>query len=422
VRCEAERGRRLDRAFDGVAKGMDSRERAFAHELAYGATRLRSRLDHLLARHVHRGLSQLDPRVLEVLRLGAYQLLYMGGVPSYAAVSQSVDQARQSGGSGPAGLVNAVLRRVGDDGDPLDLFPDFAVEPAEFLATWGSHPRWLVDRWLGRWDAGTVRWLVAANNRRPSVYLVPLDLEPPEAVERLAAAELEAEPVEQGTACVRLGQGVSPAAALVVLPHAIAQDPAANLVAAYADVPPGTKVADLCAAPGGKAIAVSHRPLYTLAVDRSEARLRMVRDNAIRTERKIGMAVADARRPPLREVDVVLLDPPCAGTGTFARRPDARWRLTPPSIEDLVALQAEMLTAAAEVVAKGGLLIYSTCTLEPEENEAQVEAFLGRRGDFRIEATSAVPSRYLNDSGCLVVTPQDSGFDGAYAARLRRAL
>jgi 16S rRNA (cytosine967-C5)-methyltransferase len=400
---------------------MEPRERAFAHELTYGTTRLRGRLDHLLARHVHRGLPQLDPGVLEILRLGAYQLLYMGGVPSYAAVSQSVDQASERGGSGPGGLVNAVLRKVGEAGESLELFPDFAREPAGFLATWGSHPRWLIDRWLRHWDPGAVRWLVAANNRRPSVYLVPLDVEPAEAVGLLAAADLEAEPVEQGTRCVRLAPGVKPAAAFLALPHAIAQDPAANLVAAYADVSSGTKVADLCAAPGGKAIAISDRPLYTLAVDRSEARLRMVRDNAARTERKIGLAVADARRPPLRDVDVVLLDAPCAGTGTFARRPDARWRLTERSIGDLVALQEEMLTAAAGVVAKGGLLVYSTCSLEPEENKAQVESFLEAHEDFHIEATSAVPARYVDAAGCLVVTPQDSGFDGAFAARLRRA-
>jgi len=400
---------------------VDPRERAFAHELSFGTTRLRGRLDHLLARHVHRGLPALDPLVLEVLRLGAYQLLYMGSVPSYAAVSQSVDLARERRGTGAAGLVNAVLRKVGEDGDRPELFPDFAGDAAGFLATWGSHPRWIVDRWLTRWEPAAARSLVEANNERPSAFVVPLAVEPAEAVSVLAASNLEAAPVGHGTQCLRLGPGVRPAAAFAVLPRAIAQDPAANLVAAYADVPTGTKVADLCAAPGGKALAVSDRALYTLAVDRSEPRLRMVRDNAVRTEREIGIVVADARRPPLREVDVVLLDAPCTGTGTFARRPDARWRLTTQSIADLTALQTQMLTAAAEVVVPGGLLVYSTCSLEAEENEAQVDVFLASHPDFRIEATSAVPSQYLDRLGQLTVTPQDSGFDGAFAARLRRA-
>jgi len=387
----------------------------------YGTTRLRGRLDHLLARHVHRALPDVDPVVLEVLRLGAYQLLYMGSVPAYAAVSQSVDQVRGEVGGGPAGLVNAVLRKVGADGDRAELFPDFSRDPGEFLATWGSHPRWLVDRWLGRWSPDEVRALVEADNARPSVYLVPLEDEPEKAVATLAESGIAAATVGSGTRCVRLGEGASPAEALGVLPCAIAQDPAANLVATYADVPRGTKVADLCSAPGGKALAVSDRPLYTLAVDRSEARLRMVRDNAARTGRALGLAVADALRPPLRPVDVVLLDAPCSGTGTLARKPDARWRLTPASIRELADVQRGLLDAAASVVAEGGLLVYSTCTLEPEENEEQVDAFLERRPDFRLDATDAVPARWRDARGRLFVTPWSSGFDGAFAARLRRA-
>jgi 16S rRNA (cytosine967-C5)-methyltransferase len=400
---------------------LDTRERSFAHELTYGTTRLRGRLDHLLTRHVHRGLTDVDPVVLEVLRLGAYQLLYMRSVPAYAAVSQSVDQVRLEVGGGPAGLVNAVLRKVGSDGDGAELFPEFAGSPADFLSTWGSHPRWLVDRWLRRWSPAEVRSLVEADNARPSVYVVPLDEQPDQAVATLAASGIAATEVGLGTRCVRLGEGASPAEALAALPCAIAQDPAANLVAAYADVPRGTKVADLCAAPGGKALAVSDRPLYTLAVDRSEARLRMVRDNAARTGRELGLAVADARHPPLRSVDVVLLDAPCSGTGTLARKPDARWRLGPASIRELAEVQRGLLDAAADVVAEGGLLIYSTCTLEPEENEEQVDAFLQRHPDFGLAATDAVPARWRDEEGRLFVTPWSSGFDGAFAARLRRA-
>ncbi|MGD8279550.1 MAG: transcription antitermination factor NusB [Gemmatimonadota bacterium] len=421
ARRQAERGRRLDRAFNEGAAGLDAQERGFAHELTYGTTRLRGRLDYLLARHVHRGLDSLDAAALEVLRLGAYQLLYMGSVPAYAAVSQSVDQAREDVGAGVAGLVNAVLRKVDADGDGAERFPSFEREPADFLASWGSHPRWLVDRWLGRWSADSVRSLIEADNLRPSTCVVPLEMEPTDAVARLAEEGTPAEVVGEGTRCVRLGPGVSPRDVFTVLPRAIAQDPAAHLVSCYADVPKGTKVADLCAAPGGKAIAVADRPSCILAIDRSEARLRMVKENADRTRRDVGLAVADARRPPLRAVDVVLLDAPCTGTGTLARRPDARWRLKAGSVTEMAALQSEMLAAAADAVSPGGLLVYSTCTLEPEENEEQVDAFLAMRRDFTIEPTDAVPGQYLDDRGCLAVRPQDTGFDGAFAARMRRA-
>jgi len=399
---------------------VDARERAFARELAYGTTRLRGRLDWLLAKEVHRPLPDLEPRILEVLRLGAYQVLYMRSVPSYAAVSQTVEQAREMGGAGAAGLVNAVLRKVDRRGDGLASFPDPRADALGFLESWGSHPRWLLARWIARWGVDEVRALVDADNRTPDTYLVPLGHAPEEGVELLARAGLAAEAVPDA-GCLRLGEEVSVQAALTALPSSIVQDPAAHLVSRYADVPRGTKVADLCSAPGGKALAVADRPVYTLAADRSETRLRMVRENARRTGRPIGLVVADARRPPLRQVDVALLDAPCTGTGTLQRRPDARWRLRPHSLTELVGVQREMLDAAADLLPPGGLLVYSTCSLEPEENEDQVDAFLARRPDFRIEPTDAVPARFLDPCGRLTVLPQRTGFDGSFAARLRRS-
>jgi len=358
--------------------------------------------------------------VLEGLRLGAYQILYMRSVPAYAAVSETVDLVREAVGPAPAGLVNAVLRRVESGADATDRFADPARDALGFLETWGSHPRWLLERWLARWTPEEVRALVEIDNAVPDSFLVPLEVEPEEAAVSLGLAGLAAEPVGAGTRCVRLGRGVSPAAALAVLPRAVIQDPGANLVVEYADVPEGTKVADLCAAPGGKALAVADRPVYTLAADRSESRLHMVRDNARRTGRPLGLVVADARRPPLKGVDVVLLDAPCTGTGTLQRKPDARWRLRPVSLEGLVDLQRELLDAAANVLPVGGLLVYSTCSLEPEENEEQVEGFLERCPGFRLDATEAVPTRFRDGLGRLSVTPQRTGFDGAFAARLRR--
>jgi 16S rRNA (cytosine967-C5)-methyltransferase len=411
----------LDRAFGAVAGELEPRDRAFAHELAYGATRLRGRLDHLIGRHVHRGLSSLDGTVLEVLRLGAYQLLYMDGVPAFAAVSEAVEQVREEVGRGPAGLVNAVLRRVADSGDGPQLFPDRDAEPGAFLTTWGSHPAWLVERWLTRWDLEQVEALIAANNARPPIFLVALDVGPAAAAELLCGAGIDARPEGGGTRCVRLAPGTSPANALRALPHAIIQDPAANLVAAYADVPDGMKVADVCAAPGGKVLAVSERSVYTLAADRSEARIHMTRENARRAGRSLAFVVADARHPTFRDMDVVLLDVPCSGTGTLARHPDARWRLRPESIAELAALQAGMLEAAAAATAPGGLLVYSTCSLEQEENEARIDAFLEVHRDFGIEESGATPDRYVVSPGLLSVTPQEHGYDGAFAARMRRA-
>lgn len=147
----------------------------------------------------------------------------------------------------------------------------------------------------------------------------------------------------------------------------------------------------------------------------------MLKENARRTGRPLMLVVADAMHPPIACADVVLLDVPCTGTGTLSRHPDARWRLEPGSVREMAGIQGRMIDAAAGVVAPGGLLVYSTCTLEPEENEERVRDLLDARPDFRIEPTGSVPDRYLDSSGRLLVTPWATGFDGAFAARLRRA-
>lgn len=420
VRIETERGRRLDRAFAGVAGTIEPRERAFAHELAYGVTRLRGRLDHLIAPHVRKGMESVDPTVLELLRIGAYQILHMGRVPAYAAVSATVDHVREVVGARPAGFVNAVLRRVHEGGGGRDRFPDEATDPVGFLASWGSHPEWLIRRWLERWGVDEVKRLVEADNRPPPTYLVPLGTTPTQAVQVLAVAGVGASVVGDGTTCVRLDSRSDVVTALAALPDAVVQDPAANLVSACVEVPMGTMVADLCAAPGGKALALSARPAEILAADRSESRIRMVREHVRRTGRPVALVVADAMHPPLRGAGVVLLDVPCTGTGTLARHPDARWRLEQEGVAALAEVQCGMLDVAGDLVEPGGLLVYSTCTLEPEENADQVRRFLLRRADFVLETIDSVPARFVRE-GFLEVLPQTSDFDGAFAARLRRA-
>jgi 16S rRNA (cytosine967-C5)-methyltransferase len=279
----------------------------------------------------------------------------------------------------------------------------------------------LIDRWLQRWEPPQVRRLVEANNRRPSINLTPLGTTPNQAIQQLTAAGIEAEEVGAGTGSVRLGAGAKASRALDVIPDAIVQDPAAYLVSRYADIPPGTIVADLCAAPGGKALALMDRPARIVAADRSESRIHMVRENAHRTGRRVQLVVADALHPPFSDMDAVLIDVPCTGTGTLSRHPDARWRLSEESIDELARLQEGMLASAASVVAPGGLLVYSTCTLEPEENEERIGAFLKAHQDFQMASTDAVPADHRDLLGCLSVRPQDTGFDGAFAARMRRA-
>ncbi|CAN5823085.1 16S rRNA (cytosine(967)-C(5))-methyltransferase RsmB [soil metagenome] len=417
-------------AFDAAVACLDDRDRAWTRELVFGTFRLRGRLDHRLAALSSRPLESLDADILDILRLGAYQLGEMQGVPAYAAVSQSVDLARRAGGRGAAGFVNGVLqslRRVGG----ASTFPAFEADPAGFLTTWGSHPEWLVRRWLARFGAESTRRLVDANNRRPELYLrVFGDVEG--ARSRLRSAGAEVLPVPGAPRALQLIGG-DITAALAAAPSLV-QDPAAGLVVSYAAVAPGHVVVDLAAAPGGKTLAMAcdvapEGPVLVVASDLSRQRLRRLEENTARLNRQapaglaavpVALLVADGRRPPFRAADVVLLDAPCTGTGTLRRHPDGRWRIGPRDLRSLAALQKEMLDAAAGIVAEDGLLVYSTCSLEPEENEEQVASFLVRQPEFSLERGPALEGGVVQPDGTLSVLPQDHGWDGAFAARLRR--
>ncbi len=413
---QVESGRRLDVAWE-ASGAPSSPRRAWIRTLVYGSVRLRGRIDSVLARHCGCTVSDLDPEVRIALRMGAYQILEMDGVPDYAAVSQSVEQLKRTRRRAAAGLVNAVLRTVVASRYGTRTFPDPARDLAGYLETWGSHPGWMVRRWIRQFGEAGARRLVEANNTEPDIYLRPVGVDVAEAEQALNAAGLRATAANGGSVC-RLRQGVDPAEALRVVPGVI-QDPAAALVVDYASPDPGSFVADLCAAPGGKAMALSAVAGSVLAADRSAQRLARVAEARRRLNARAWLVVADARTPPLREAGTVLVDVPCSGTGTLRRHPDGRWRMGEDGIDVLAGVQERILEGAASVVPRGGLLVYATCALEPEENRGQVTRFLARHPDFRIEPGN-VPDGFLDSKGCLAVLPQESGFDGAFAARLRR--
>ncbi len=425
-------GEKLDLALDRRVdeSGLDARDRRWTQELVYGMLRRRAWLDAMLASRVRGGLARLEADLTDLLRLGANQLLHMHSVPAYAAIAQTVELAKRRHGLGASKLVNAVLRRVDRERDALDPVRERAVtDPIDRLALEHSHPRWLVARWVARWGAAETAQLLATNNTEAPVILRPFGIvrEQLEAMLDASGIMTEDVPLVPDSLSLAGNAGGSGAAQLTELGAYrqglfFVQDPAATLVARYASVPSGARVVDLCAAPGGKALELSRDASLVLAADRSLQRLARLRANVRRLDaRNIVLLQADAKQPPVRNADAVLLDAPCSGTGAFRRHPDARWRLAASDIASLSAMQREFLAAAARVVRPGGLLVYATCTLEPEENDSQVEAFLAEHPDFRLEPPrdGVVPDAVM-DAGRLRVLPQRHGVDGAFAARLRR--
>lgn len=415
------KGEFLDQSFDRRITPLDARDRRWTRELVYGMLRRRAWIDAVLSDRVRGGLSRLDADVVDLLRLGVYQLTYMGSVPAYAAIAQTVELAKRRHGLGASKLVNAVLRRTDRERDGLDA--GTPADPAEALALKYSHPHWLVAKWVERWGEQETERLLTLNNSE-----APLIVRPYGVVREQLEAMLEAAGVHVADApYVRDSIAISGGITLTELGAFkkglfFVQDPAATLVTQYAAIDPGSDAADLCAAPGGKSLELSRTALSVFASDKSVTRLQRLLANQRRLETpNIYPFVGDARAPATRPVDAVLIDVPCTGTGTFRRHPDARWRLKVSDIAVMAALQKTILKAASKVVKPGGLLVYSTCSLEPEENDEQVDAFLAANSGWKLEPPpqDAVAESVL-DSGRLRVLPQRHGTDGAFAARLRR--
>ena len=361
-------------------------------------------------------LDRADPRLHDVLRLGAYQLRWLTRVPSHAAVSTSVELARETVGEASTGYVNHSLRKLSATGYRL-------------LGNGQSHPDWLVARWESRFGREETAQLIEWNDKKPELILQPARWYRDLLLDRLREAGIEASDAPFG-AGIRLYPVANSRYPIAKdLPGFtkgafIVQDPAHALIARFAAIPPGDQVYDACAAPGGKAVTLETHGARILAGDARHERIGRLADTARRAGVEIRCVAADLEAAPLRpaSVDAVLVDAPCSATGTMRRHPDARWRLNATVFARAAARQARLLAAAAPLVRPGGLLIYATCSLEPEENEHVVEGFLSQNPEFARtpHADGSVPTELLTDAGDFQSLPQRHGIDGAYAARLMR--
>lgn len=373
------KGAPFDAARDRAVGGMEERDRRLAHELAAGVLRRRGDLDTALAPYAEHGWESVKPQLRDILRLGAYQLLELDKVPAHAAVNTSTELAKKLVGERAAKFVNAMLRKLADRGAPS----------GSEAGSRRSHPSWLILRWDARFGVDGTKDLLLWNDTPPPLVVQPArwTIERLEEAFRAEKLHVRRAPWDAGLVV----EGRTP----TKLPGYteggfIVQDPAHALVARFAEEPEGSTIYDACAAPGGKAIALGQRAKLLVAGDRNVARVRRLQENLARAGWDGMYAIAaDAEHPPIRGADLVLLDAPCLGTGTFARHPDARWKVSVRGLEVIVEKQRELLEGVAPVVKPGGLLVYATCSIEPEENELQVERFLATHPGVEIPAPQA---------------------------------
>ncbi len=414
---------------DADSEGLDHREERQAVDYVAGITRWKRRLDFIIASFYRGPLERMELPLRIVLRIGLYDLLYLD-VPPHAAVNEAVELARERVRPGAGGLVNGLLRSVLRSIDKLPV-PSTGDE-ADDLAVQHSHPTWMVKRWLRRYGREDTERLLAWNNARPQYGLRINTLKEavPDFQENLQQRGISFEPSPYLPDFVRVSrlQGILQGGLLAEGRCAV-QDESAGLVVQLLDPKPGETLVDLCAAPGGKSLFSAQKMKDAgeiLAFDSNRARVGLITSSAevqgidcITASQADGRSLPDEQ--PALQADRVLLDAPCSGLGVLSRRADLRWHRSEESLGELIALQDELLDAAGRLVRPGGVLVYSTCTIEPDENEDRVEAFLARNDGFEVESAEAwLPREVVTARGYYGTFPPEHGIDGAFAARLKK--
>ena len=403
-------------------------DRRFVTELVYGAVKAGDTLDWIIKKYLKLPWRKVDSLIQEILRLGAYQLLYMDKVPASAACNESVELAKKYGNQGAAKFVNGVLRTMVRQPEK-GKFPEGQGNATVQLALTEQHPEWLVRRWIKEFGYDEAKELCQFNNRQApvSIRTNTLKTSPSELMLQLTALGVEAvrsSYVDEGF--VLESHGSLDALRPLQEGYCQVQDESSMLVAHVVDPQPGDFVLDVCSAPGGKTThmaALMEDRGRIVACDIYEHKLQRVMDNA----QRLGIHIIEPKLKDARQIhekfagqaDRVLVDAPCSGLGVLRRKPDSRWRKTPELLKELPKLQLEILESASACVKDGGILVYSTCTIAQEENQDVVKAFLAQHSEFVLENTGErLPVPRTDEM--VQLYPQRDGTDGFFIACMRR--
>ncbi|MBD3321548.1 MAG: 16S rRNA (cytosine(967)-C(5))-methyltransferase RsmB [Chitinivibrionales bacterium] len=411
---------------DHMKNVADHRDRRFIYELILGIFRHRSSLDYTIFHFMESEALRNNIDLINILRIGAYQIYHMDRVPDHAAVNESVKLSKCFPSTRKfSGLVNALLRNlIGARKSPP--LPDQGDLPGR-LAVEYSQPLWIVQRWLSRYGLQRTKKLCVFFNEKPAVFLR-------RKIRGLSKVQFEQEIRGFATPApgyrnlyykINKGKSVQDIS-LVAEGQGIIQSPSSGWVVAVLDIQKGDHVLDLCAAPGGKASLIAELAENSgsvCACDINPFRLRSVMEikNRMKLPGLFSLCCDGCEIPVTGYFDKVLIDAPCSGTGVLHRHPDARWRKTAGSPAEMAAIQTALLESAAAMVPENGTLVYSTCSLEPEENEKVVENFLQKNPDYMLDSCPpAIPGTFTDLDGYLRILPCEHTIDGMFAARIVR--
>jgi 16S rRNA (cytosine967-C5)-methyltransferase len=417
----------LDAALSG--NGIPNpHDRGLLTELVYGTLRMRGRMDWIIARLYKGDAAALEAPIPNILRTGLYQLLFTDRIPHFAAVNEAVGIAKKECPTA-AGLVNAILRNALREQENI-AWPEMAKDPGKAIAVLHSHPRWLVERWLDRYGFDETIAICRENNRMPQpvVRVNSLKASRDEAIAAFAAEKIAAGKTGYCADGLFLSTAIGLRETAAFRNGLIrVQDEASQLVARMVSPQPGERVLDLCAGAGGKTVhlaALMENRGEIIAVDLHPDKLHLLTADAGR----LGVTIVTTHAGNAATMpesfrsafDRVLLDAPCSGLGTLRRNPEIRWRLVPAELEKSMSLQKRLLRKAADCVKPGGLLIYSVCTVTPEENEAVVAELLAARPEFKRVPPEGIPPELIDADGFLRTFPHRHGTDGFFGALFTR--
>ncbi|MDP9674717.1 16S rRNA (cytosine967-C5)-methyltransferase [Paenibacillus jamilae] len=422
-----ELNRRLQQA------GLSASDVGLTTELVYGTVARRNTLDYFLNKFVQKGTAKLQPWVRSLLRMSVYQLVYLDRVPDHAVVSEAVTIAKRRGHQGISGMVNGVLRSMLRESDKLHI-PD-GLSAEERISLEHSHPQWLVKRWIKQYGTDTAEAICKANNEPPavSVRVNTTMTSRDQLLDEMIAKGIDAVPSAVSPYGIVVRSGGNMALTSWYTDGLLSvQDESSMLVAEAVAPEPGMAVLDCCAAPGGKTAHMAELMKdrgRIVANDLHAHKHQLIREQANRlgldaVETVTGDALDLKERYAPASFDRILLDAPCSGFGVIRRKPDLRWSKTAQDVRDITQLQHELLDSVAGLLKPGGILVYSTCTIEPDENEGQLARFLSEHPEYELAKDHSFPavSHEMDgiQKGSVQLLPQHFHSDGFYIARLRR--